>query len=80
MFFFAILIVSCQREEQSMVETGIEPKSSIIEPSVRLGAQLQNAYSLQNMRAAYIQMYGTINVNRVRATHLYIRVHPTDTT
>ena len=69
--------------------SGIATKASE-ESGVQLGNAIQNAYSLYYMRQAYDQLYCEIDVmaphpgwpdrTLIQPTHLYIRVHPVDTT
>ena len=74
----ALFVLSCQREELIPLPN---KSSTSTESGITLGAQLQNAYTVNNIRIAYRQVYpGTTEqeIAAITATHLYLRVWVND--
>ena len=79
-------MTACQNDEKvNTLPTDSQKKASLPEGMMKLGKQLKNAYSVENMEVALATMLEekpsartSMAIVDVRTTHLYLRFHPKD--
>ena len=79
-FILAAVLLSCSRElDEAAIgnSAGNSPAEETVSHGlIVLGDRLENPYTTENIRDAYVSLYPTKSRNEIETTHLYVRFLP----